>query len=386
MKIIVYDPLYSDVGHYFRYNKFITGLLSDIPGITSIHVLCSDKKLVQLEQLSSRVKVSYLEQALDSMQVRSMNARGWGKVRLALRAYSSYSSIVRMINKSDADLVFFPSQGQLPFWMAAKKLKKQYASSLISIKWIYEKRGKTFPLYVLFRSFIKRATLNIFIEDYYQAVTNEHTASHSIVMPDRSLKENEVQSINDHSKPLSFVTLGTISRIKSPYQFLSEWKSLSPELLSNFRYRIFGKVFEESLSSELKQVAGECINVEFVNDYLSSSMFNELLDSADFVVIPYSEDYAKYATSGVMWDCFEKQKAIICPDIEPFRFYVNKFRIGYMYVEGELENTLQRVINERREFFKELPANYKKLSREYSQQRFISLVSESLNKAGKLKA
>ena len=381
MKIIVYDPLYADVGHYSRYNKFITGLLSGIPGVNAVHVLSSDKKLEALEQLSSKVKVSYLESALDSMQVRSMNAKGWGKVRLAIQAYKSYSDVIKLINNSDADLVFFPSQGQLPFWLASKKLKKKYASSLVSIKWIYEKKGFTYPLYALFRSFISKATFNIFIEDYYQAITNEHTPSRSIVMPDRSLKEHVHQEVNKQDNPLSLVTLGTISRIKSPYQFLTEWKILPPEIIRDFRWRIFGKVFEENLATELNGVVKDCKNVEFVNDYLSSSTFNELLDGADFVVIPYSWDYAKYATSGVMWDCFEKHKAIICPDIEPFRYYVNKYSIGYMYAEGQLEDTLRKVVRERRHFSQALPGNYKKLAREYSQERFISLLGNSLNRA-----
>lgn len=381
MKIIIYDPLYSKVGHYFRYNKFIIQLLAKTDVVQNIEVICTNKELLTLENLSEKIKINYIENSIDSMQIKAMEAKGFKKLQLAIKSYNSYKNIVNLINNSDSDLAFFPSQGLSSFWLCARKIKIKYAISLISIKWIYERNSIRLPLHALYKSFIKNSSLNIFIEHYYKNITIQHVQTHNIVMPDRTLAKKSATKNKYNKEILQLVTLGTISRIKSPLNFLKEWQKLPQQVVSQFFYKIHGKVMDATLLDEIVDLVGISSHVEFVNDYISESSFSEILDQADFAVIPYSKDYTKYATSGVMWDCFEKQKPIICPNVEPFRYYINKFKIGFLYNEGKLHETLLQVQNQKDSFFASLEGNYHKLQDINSEKNFIEILQNALQKS-----
>jgi hypothetical protein len=354
------------------------GLLARCEAVKEIEVIAVNKDLLSLSELSGKIRTTYVEADLDLVQVKSMKVKGLKKVQFSWKVYKAYKSIILKINKSNFDLVLFTSQGLLSFWLAARTLKVKYAISVVSIKWIYEKNSVKFPLYLLFKSFIRKSVLNLFFEEYYKDIVNHYVQTNSLVMPDRALKISCNEADKRTSGYIQLVTLGTISSIKSPVMFLNEWKNLPTPVVSGFHYKIHGKVMDQLLLSKINFLLKECSRVNFVDDYISETSYNAMLEGADFAVIPYSQDYTKHLTSGVMWDCFERQKAIFCPNIEPFRYYVSKFKIGFLYDDGKLDEALINVIEQKDSFFSELPRHYKKLVELNSEDRLSTILQTGL--------
>lgn len=366
MKVVIYDPLYSNVGHFYRYNKFLIELLSEIDNITEIVIIAENESLKNLEEISKKVNVKYLITDMHSMQLKHIQTKGFNKIFLIQKSYSNYKKVINVINKLNFDFVIFASQGQFPFWLSVQSLKVPYIVSAISIKWLY---NVTFPkniLHFFYKKYLKKSKFNLFTEDMYKKIADSFQLSKSIVMPDRFLDDKPSAVIyNANIKIIKLITVGTISRNKSPIDFLIQWNKLNNTTLNKFKYSIFGKVMDDSIQ-EIRNVIMQEKNVEFVNDYISAENYQTIMQEADFMVIPYSSNYTKYVTSGVMWDCFEMKKPIICPDIEPFKYYINRYKIGYLYKEGQLQDTLTDISNESNTFLHQINHNFSKLFEENS--------------------
>jgi glycosyltransferase involved in cell wall biosynthesis len=378
MKIIIFDPLYSSVGHFLRYQTFLVGLLVKIEAVTEIELYCASTELHPLTSLSDKVKIRDLAIDTEALQINIMKAGHLKKLKLAWRSYALYHNVVKIINQTDATLVLFPSQGLVSFWLAARNLKIPYAVSLISIKWIYEKYSGKWLLYKIFSLFIKNASLNIFIEPYYKEIISAYVQSRGIVMPDRYMVEKQGQASKHPTGIIQLTTLGTISRIKSPLSFLKEFVHLPATIAKNFNYQIQGKILDNSLTGEMNELLSHSDNVEFTDDYISKASYENALRAADFAVIPYSAAYTKYSTSGVMWDCLERRVPIICPDIEPFRYYITNYKIGYLYEEGNLHSVLNKMFEEQEYFFSSLNDRFALMEKNHSQGKYVEVLQQAL--------
>lgn len=385
MRIVVYDPLYSEMGHFYRYNHFLVELLSSINLVSSIIVVAENPKLIELEQISAKVKVVFIDTKLDSIQTKSIKSKGVEKVTFGIQAVKNYLKIIKYINQSKYDFVLFSSQGQVPFWLVVRFLQIPYLVSAISIKWLFD---STFPnrflrnLYVLF---LKSSKLNLFTEEVYKRKALEFNILSSTVMPDRYLVNNINCNTHNKDQKIKLVTVGTISKNKSPLNFLQEWNTIDQKIVFNFQYNIYGKVVDDSLN-ELEEIIKVTPDVNHENGYVSSGQYNEILKEADFAVIPYSSEYTKYATSGVMWDCFVRKIPILCPNDELFNYYINTFHIGYTYKIGEIDNALSKILRERHSFFDSLNKNYDNLFSINTRKHLTILLSDGLKKISQVKS
>jgi len=366
MKIVIYDPLYSKIGHFYRYNNFLVEVLSSLDAVSAIEVVGSDDKLKDSAAISDKVTVTIIEQAND-IQILSLKAKGAQKISLAFKIFKQYARIIKYFNTLDSDsVILFASQGQIPFWLAAKSLKKKYHVSAISTRWFF---GETFFqkfLKGVFMSFLKKAELNFFTEKVYKDNAAKLGIMNSLVMPDRYLKESfdEVKK-NKTGEKIRLTTLGTISNDKNPINFINALSTANGSILSGIEYNIAGKVIDDCKDRLEQAIAGQNW-IKFEDNYISAEKYEELITNADFVVIPYPYEYTKYLTSGVMWDCFERKKAIICPESELFGYYINKYKIGYLYNERNMEDVFKAIIAQKDSFFNELDNNYKLLTSDFS--------------------
>ncbi|MCT4589742.1 MAG: glycosyltransferase [Carboxylicivirga sp.] len=378
MKIILYDPLFSEFGHFHRYSEFICKLLSDIDYVNEVIVIAESDKLLNLSDINSqKIVVKKVESSVPNLQTRILQSSNIKKIWLYIKAYKNYTKIIRHINGYKADYVFLLNQGQLPFWLAIRKIKLESLITAISIKWLYIDNIKDRVNNFFFTRALKFARRIFFTEDIYYRKANSCGISTGFVFPDRSLDDERNEVISAEGSVVNLVTLGTIAKGKSPDDFLQEFINLDKDLLSNFKYTIAGKDIDGTMHHVLANI-DEVREVSIIDDYLSEEVFSNLIDRADFVVIPYSESYTRYATSGIMWDCFQKNKPILCPDIELFSHYISKYRIGYTYKKGKLDDTLLQIIRERKQFSETLHQNYHKLIRNYSQSSLANKIRDLL--------
>jgi glycosyltransferase involved in cell wall biosynthesis len=378
MKILVYDPLYSEVGHYKRYNRFILEILSKIEFIEEIVVLSSTSSISAYSTLSPKITIRMIDSGIQNIQLQAIQLSDIKKkIIFYFRTYRLYHNLISEINKSNVDLVFFTSQGLIPFWLAAKKIKKKYIVSAISIKWLLEKHSLLFLHYYLFKAFLTGAQLTFATEECYKRVLINNSISKVLVSPDRYLAEQQLvrTASSQPKKSIQLITVGTISKKKNPILFLKEFiKYRNPQV--SLRYSIIGKILDDTFP-EIHRLIEPHKNITIRDSYISAEEYEQCFYNTDYVVIPYDSEYTKYATSGVMWDCFERMVPVICPDTEPFKYYIEKYRIGYVYSLDTLEadfNSILKNINA------SIDDGFRALRKEYSKEHLVRRYRTELEK------
>jgi hypothetical protein len=361
MKILVFDPLYSSIGHFYRYNKFILNMLSDIDVIKEITYIDNENEGKDYTAVSNKIKIYNPKLKNSSFQIKTMQIKGiFDKVSLHYNALGRYRTIVDYINKSDYDFVFFTSAGQISFWLALRQLKVPYIVSPITIKWLYDKFSLKHLLYSYYLEFLKKADFVFITEEYLREVILLHGINKVAVLHDRYLnpksKDRSDSFSSDERAPLNLLTIGTISDNKNPIQFLELLHSLDFSS-KNVIYKIVGKSIDES-GKIVKELSHDFLNVHFIDKYLTQDDYLKYILEADFIVIPYEWTYTRYVTSGVMWDCFEHRKPIICPFIEPFKSYIKKYRIGFLYDYKTIDKLIEEITSNRVEIINQIKQNY----------------------------
>lgn len=365
MRIVLYDPLYSNIGHYRRYSEYMVELFCSVEKIEEVVYFTEMPGFIWEGVSNSKLKIMNISSELNSIQEQSISSTGAQRFSLGFKAFRHYIKILREMKKEKCDMNLFLSQGIFSLWIALLFVRIKYSVSIISIKWLFEK-GYRKILRKLFISFLKKANGCIFTEEVYVTSTQNLKLRNKIVLPDRYLSKKSTNSIKKNvlNSKINLVTLGTISVNKNPMNFIKEFCDVSQYLQNQFNYNICGKVLDSGLE-ELYDLTKMNSNILFRDEYLTATEFNYYTEISDFVVIPYPSEYTNYATSGIMWDCFTKRKSIICPDNKLFNYYINKYGIGYTYKDGELESVLELVAKNKKELINN-DSVYDKLFKENS--------------------
>jgi len=384
MKIIVYDPLYSSMGHFFRYNKYILTLLSDNPSIREIIYISNEGEGASFDKISSKIKSMSIP-GIKSAQILSFQSYGFGKIKLYINMLWGYSRVIKYINESRCDLCFFTSNGMLPFWLAVNlKLRKKYIVSVISLKWLYDKYSGKHLLFLAYRYFLRHTIRALVTEECYIGALVSRQVRHVSVLHDRFL--HKIEPISSYGVNISadnrtkLITLGTLSHRKNPLEFVKLLRSISERERTRLRYDIYGKSLDDT-GELLRSLINNDSIINYHDQYIGDDEYERLMLHADFIVIPYDGSYTKFMTSGVMWDCFEYQKPIICPDVEPFRHYISTYNIGFIYTPDTLGSIIRKLHQNKDKIGEMMRQNYKKLyeiqSYQNTSERFVSLVVES---------
>ncbi len=386
MKILVYDPFFSEIGHYYRYNKYILQMLCKVEYLDQIIYLTHSQLADEYAGISRKIIVEKINEDFDSLQIRSRKASNYLKKYYLYKHYvKPYNNIIDYINKASVDFVFFTSQGWYSFWLAIKRLKKEYIVSAILIKPIYHKYSIKFLLYWSFCNLLRKSKMILVTEDCYKAVLNKHGLFNVEVLPDRYLSnindkyEKDRNQTKDHK--LRLVTVGTISKTKNPISFLKTFLTLkfTEQPVS---YLIIGKSLDET-GSIITKIISRSSNVLYFDKYQTREAYQKTLTDADFIVIPHEEDYTKYATSGIMWDAFQKKKPILCPNIEPFSYYINRYKIGilYNYDNDNIHSVIRYISKNRTDIVSMSKKNYSILFKDFRFESVYSKFHKTLQKS-----
>ena len=374
MKIVLYDPLYSKIGHYERYTNYIAELVCAIDAVKEVVYYTEMPDFEWSGKKSKKLKVERVESKMHSFQELSIKVDGLQRIRLGFNSFLHYLKILKSIEKENADKVIFLSQGIFSFWMVLSMVGLKYSTSIISIKWLFENKGYRNVLKKLFEKYLKKADAVFFTEQMYVNTTANLKLKNSFVLPDRYLDVNlsRPKQLVSRKEKIKLVTLGTISANKNPIDFIKEFNKVDKEIQANFEYFICGKVLDKNLDEFFKLV-DENPNINLKNEYIKEEEFDVIYESSDLVVIPYPSEYTNYATSGIMWDCFMRRSLIFCPENELFNHYINKYGIGFTYQKNTLEYKLKEIIDVRDDLIQLADNNYNNL---YSDISFESMLEQ----------
>ena len=140
MKIILYDPLYAEKGHYQRYSKYISELLCSSDKIEKVYYF-TDKSELNWDLDSDKIQIIYNNSSrIEDIQTKFIQVKDerLKKLKLIISSFLHYYFVFKQLRRIKADKTIFLSQGQLSFWVPVLLFYKNYVVSVIILKWLYE--------------------------------------------------------------------------------------------------------------------------------------------------------------------------------------------------------------------------------------------------------
>ena len=366
MKVFLYDPMYSNVGHYSRYNKYLLKLLGDLESIEKVFFAVQGSPDFDRAELSNKVEFlnlsAFLPQEVDTSQDALHRYKGASRIKLYFLQFLYYRKVMKLINRSDYDLAFFSNGGMVPFWLSILiGLKKKFLVSLISIKPIYDKGSRRDILLRFFSAVVRRSSLVFVTEEIYKEKMQVELDCRVAVLHDRYLTNKKSPKLASTSSGadnnLKLLTLGTMATSKNPINFIKKLCDLPESINSRIEYQIYGKS-HDSVGDEVTDLTKNIYNINYHNEYIDDEKYNELMEWADFIVIPYSTDYTNYMTSGVMWDCFEYRIPVLLPSTKLFDYYIDNYNFGYSYTDDNFTDTIKDILSDKATALGEIENNY----------------------------
>ncbi len=393
MKIGIFDPGFELLGHYAFFNRYVAELL-DTPG-NRIYFLDIGGKMRKsyegnLELKNPPAFVPLADARYASMPLRSgsLFSVAWWRNRIG--EYSWYKAIFSKIADLHLDAVVFSSVETAPAvyfvkarfpYVALVLYPENLFKARASLKGYRKVLGPLYTLYISgFYRFLKRAKL-IFTTNEPSMPTPELSRFPVSWLPNRSfgddLRKKGMSGRTPGEPQFTFLTIGTISNSKNHLFALDSFEKYGLP----FKYCIAGVPMDETGEIVKRRVLGGKIKtISGIFKTLDDREYDGLFEITEFLFLPY--DLKRGAISSqVMHDAFSRSIPIIAPDVEPFKYYVERYGVGLTYKEGDMDSlamTLRKAAGMHRgDFRKNFEALHADLSFPKVKEEFLAKIRSS---------
>ena len=356
MKVVIFDHKTSDVGHYKYFNKHIIKLLDS----ENVEIYMADyaryfkRWYYNLNLEKAQLKIIDVSEHVPPLRkIESQIKNPIKSMYFYEKEKKWYRDISKKINSLHPDVVILTSQGSpalykifdvngTPIVMITHTAKEFLDST-------WKKENGLFRLKLkkrvkLAQRFLNKLSSVVVLEEKTSKYLN-NIGIKSFWIPymlfsSEKQKEDERNLAIPNNKKFLISTVGIIYKGKNIEFVLN---SLKKNRTVNFKYRIAG-LPKEKYGQYIKRMAMEFSNeiVECRFEYLSDEDYAEEIKKSNFIVIPYVKARSDQA-SGVFFDALRYNRPVITPDIDPFKNYIDKYKVGLTYKEGDYESFINAV-------------------------------------------
>jgi glycosyltransferase involved in cell wall biosynthesis len=396
VKVVIFDPVSDINGHYKYFNRYIS-LLMDQPEVGELvfadHNGNFSKWYSDLKLQHSKVKlinVSEYDQPFKPMRDMETN-NIFRHIEMIYQNKRWYEKIVLNIKRLKPDLLLITSEADIAMYMVkwpkdclfimhalsefngSLSIKKANLKSLLKL---IENRIKS----IVMKRFVHRIRGVIVFEEKSEKILARLGLKKIIRIPYRLFNCDRLNGYEDHTgRPLLILTVGIIYSGKD-YEFSLNCmlRMISSGII---RYRIAGLPFDDYGKRIVRMLneKTEFATIERRIEYMSLDEYNNEIRSADFILLPYLDMRSEQA-SGVMFDAIENGTPIIAPDVEPFKTYLSRYKIGLLYKSNDEKSFIEVISKasnmERKGFLVEI----NRVKSDFSYQRWRPLIGERIIK------
>jgi glycosyltransferase involved in cell wall biosynthesis len=155
-----------------------------------------------------------------------------------------------------------------------------------------------------------------------------------ILRPERVIDEKP-RFVPSTPGKLNLLYIGTLRSFKRVEMCVEAMRRLNN---SNIHYTIAGRCrdgsgYDKLIENRIKGLS----NVTRIDRYISDEEYEDMLKSCDCLVL-CDKPQESCASNGTMLEAVLHGKPIIAPDFNPFKFEIEKYHIGYLYKEGDVDS------------------------------------------------
>ena len=192
----------------------------------------------------------------------------------------------------------------------------------------------------LFRNVRKYQNLRLIVsnqlikKEFIEKVGIEHTRL--LQRPERFIVErNNIELQKKYNKTLNLLFIGTLRPEKNVEFCIAALNRLNNP---NIYYTIAGRCkTDEVYNKKIEKLIEGMHNVYRIDRYIPEEEYNRLINECDFLIL-CDKTQASCASNGTMSEALLMGKPIIAPDINPFKYEVETYRVGYLYKYGDIDS------------------------------------------------
>lgn len=152
-----------------------------------------------------------------------------------------------------------------------------------------------------------------------------------VIREERCVEEKSDANISKMGQNPSFLVIGQLRQEKQVPFTIEAFKNANIE---NSKLYLIGRS-HQGYEKEILHAIGEDKRIERKNEFLSYEDFNAYFSKAHFVLFA-DEEGDSCITNGTMMEALINHRPIICPNYNPYSYYINKYHVGITYDPGDL--------------------------------------------------
>lgn len=154
-----------------------------------------------------------------------------------------------------------------------------------------------------------------------------------IIREERCISQLTSACLDSRNKKLTFLVIGKLRKEKHVDITIMAYKYAN---IPDSELKLIGKENPKYEPIINKNIMGDS-RIERISLYLSYEDFNKWFKLSHFVLFA-DEKGASCITNGTMMEALINYRPIICPNHNPYTYYINKYNIGLLYEAGNIES------------------------------------------------
>ncbi len=357
MRVAIFDPCLSEIGHYRQFNRHIVKLLGsdDVEKVYMIDYAGYFERWYEdfTKSYPRNIEITEASDGIPPRQKIKGNIKNpFESFLLYIEDRRWYKKIFQKILKIGPDITLITSESHGPamygvfdsrinpvFLLHTPKLLLEGFDEP-SQSWFFGMKRKLGKRAI--QKFAKNSALSLLVleESANEALNRNGFKPFRIpnCLFDGSNDRGDPKPARDGGFLIS--TVGVIS-VEKNVGFIID--CLKNREMPDIRYRISGFPLDEygrRIKEEVESTKVPSIEGRF--EYLTDEEYEREIKMSDFIALSYPKNRSDKA-SGVLFDALKHGRPVIAPDIEPFRTYVERYGIGLIFEEGNEGSFVERV-------------------------------------------
>lgn len=200
-----------------------------------------------------------------------------------------------------------------------------------------------------------------------------------VIREERVVEKQTEANLDALENEVTFLVIGQLREQKHVPLTIEAFKMAK---IPQTRLKLIGRAREEH-ELEIMNAVNNDERIERLNAYLEYDDFYRSFSSSHFVLFA-DEKGPSCITNGTMMEALIHHRPVICPDYNPYSYYVNQYGIGLLYKAGDVVSyatTLEKAADLEVEFFqKNIDAFLDTIAFDKVAKQFANDITEQIKK------
>ena len=159
-----------------------------------------------------------------------------------------------------------------------------------------------------------------------------------VIREERCIEAVENANLQSLQNVTTFLVIGHLRKQKNiPFTI----KAYQMADVNNSQLMLVGKS-DEKYEKEITDVKGTDTRVKRVNIFLSYEDFNSNISQSHFVL--FADEQGKSCiTNGTMMEALINHRPIICPNYNPYSYYIETYHVGLLYTPHDMSSYAEAI-------------------------------------------